>query len=151
MAVGGGVALPLAMDWSVMADDAFLLVPEVQVGMNLQWGGLPRLVALAGPARAKRICILCERISAQRALEWGLVDELTKPGKALAGAVQLAKAAAAMPATAAQMVKQLADACAGALYHAVGHADFDQCQLADTMEESQQARKVMVQQLGGRK
>src|SRR3546814_7775520 len=81
MAVGAGVALPLALDWRVMGREAFLYVPEVKIGINLQWGALPRLVTLVGPARAKRICILCERMGSAHALDWGLVDELADDGK----------------------------------------------------------------------
>lgn len=147
MAVGGGVALPLALDWRVMATDAYLMVPEVRVGMNLQWGALPRLVALVGPARAKLICVLCQRISAQQALTWGLVDYTCEPRKSLQQAIALAEEAAAMPAGAAQMVKQLANASAYALNKAVAHADFDQCHLTDSFEESLQARKDMITQL----
>lgn len=146
-AVGGGVALPLALDWRVMATDAYLLVPEVRVGMNLQWGALPRLVALVGPARAKTICILCEKMSAEQALQWGLADAVSESGKALERAIALAGQAAAMPSGAAQMVKQLANASAHALNQAIGHADSDQCHLADTFEESLQARHAIVQQL----
>ena len=147
MAVGGGVALPLALDWRVMASNAYLLVPEVRVGMNLQWGGLPRLVALVGPARAKTICILCEKMSASQAADWGLADAVCEPGKAVETAMELARKAAAMPAGATQMVKQLANATANALHGAVAHADYDQCQLADTFEESLQARRGMVEKL----
>lgn len=147
MAVGGGVALPLALDWRVMASNAYLLVPEVRVGMNLQWGALPRLVALVGPARAKTICVLCEKMSAEQALQWGLADAISPPKQALQQAIALAQKTAAMPAGAAQMVKQLANASAYALNRAVSHADYDQCQLADTFEESLQARRDMVQQL----
>ena len=42
MAVGGGVALALACDWRVLGRDAYLYVPEVKIGLNLQWGALPR-------------------------------------------------------------------------------------------------------------
>lgn len=40
---------------------------------------LPRLIDLVGPARAKRICILCERMNAETALDWGLIDEIQCP------------------------------------------------------------------------
>lgn len=147
MAVGGGVALPLALDWRIMASNAYLLVPEVRVGMNLQWGALPRLVSLVGTARAKTICVLCEKMHAEQALQWGLADAVSEPGQTVSQALALAEKAAAMPAGAAQMVKQLANASAHALNRAVSHADYDQCQLADTFEESLQARRDMVQQL----
>ena len=71
LAVGAGVALPLACDWRVMGESCYLYVPEAKIGLNLQWGALPRLINLVGPARAKRICILCERMDAQTALAWG--------------------------------------------------------------------------------
>ena len=76
LAVGAGVAIALACDWRVLARDAYLYVPEVKIGLNLQWGALPRLISLVGPARAKRITIMCEKMHADQALSWGLVDEL---------------------------------------------------------------------------
>ncbi|GIT49080.1 MAG: hypothetical protein Ct9H300mP14_10080 [Gammaproteobacteria bacterium] len=71
MMVGAGCALGLACDWRVLASDAYLFVPEVQVGLNLQWGALPRLVTLVGPARAKEICLLGEKMSSDQALDFG--------------------------------------------------------------------------------
>ena len=56
LAVGAGVAIALACDWRVLGRGAYLYVPEVKIGLNLQWGALPRLITLVGPARAKRIC-----------------------------------------------------------------------------------------------
>src|ERR1043165_898364 len=53
-AVGGGLALAVALDWRVMAHDAFVTLPEISLGIPLTWGTLPRLVNLVGPARAKR-------------------------------------------------------------------------------------------------
>ena len=38
MAVGAGVAIALACDWRVLGRGAFLYVPEVKIGLNLQWG-----------------------------------------------------------------------------------------------------------------
>ena len=78
LAVGAGVALAIACDWRVIARDAYLYVPEVRIGLNLQWGALPRLVSLVGPARAKRITILCERMGADQAASWGLVEEVAE-------------------------------------------------------------------------
>ena len=73
MAVGAGTALGLALDWRVMGESAFLYVPEVKIGLNLQWGALPRLVTLVGPARAKRIVLMCERMGAAQGREVAVV------------------------------------------------------------------------------
>ena len=139
MAVGAGVALPLALDWRVMGREAFLYVPEVKIGINLQWGALPRLVTLVGPARAKRICILCERMGAAHAMDWGLVDEIADDGKVVEKAMEMAELAASMPAPAVRMVKEAVNATANALHRAVGYADADQSQLSSGFQTAQAA------------
>ncbi|MFX6743372.1 enoyl-CoA hydratase/isomerase family protein, partial [Acinetobacter baumannii] len=68
--VGGGVALAVSLDLRVVGRGATLYVPEIERGMNMSWGSLPRLVNLVGPAKAKRIVVLAERIDATRAVSW---------------------------------------------------------------------------------
>lgn len=141
MAVGAGVALPLALDWRVMGQNAFLYVPEVKIGINLQWGALPRLITLVGPARAKRICILCERMGASHALDWGLVDEIAPDGRVVEKALEMAETAASMPAPAVRMVKQAVNATANALHQAVSYADADLSQLSSNFQTALAASK----------
>jgi enoyl-CoA hydratase/carnithine racemase len=74
--VGGGQELQLACDLSVMVDDAYIrhVGPEhgsVPAGGATQW--LPLVV---GDRRAREIVMLCERISPQQALDWGLVSRV---------------------------------------------------------------------------
>lgn len=139
-AVGGGLAWSLACDWRVMADDAFVSLPEIALGIPLTWGAIPRLVSLVGPAKAKRLTILCERVGAAEALAMGLVDELAPPGQALAAAERLAARTLAMPAVAVRMSKETANAVSTALYHLGGHMAHDQIALAIGSEESRAAR-----------
>jgi enoyl-CoA hydratase/carnithine racemase len=141
-AVGAGVALALACDWRVLARNAYLYVPEVKIGLNLQWGALPRLVTLVGPARAKRIVLLCERMKSPQALEWGLVDELADDGKTVDKALELAQAAAAMPGATVRMVKEAINATAYALHHASAFADGDQSQLSGSFGDALAAREA---------
>ncbi len=141
LAVGAGVALPLACDWRVMGEGCYLWVPEVQIGLNLQWGALPRLVNLVGPARAKRICILCERMTSATALEWGLVDEVSADGEAAAKALELARAAAGMPAVATRMIKEAVNAQVTALNRVASFADADQSQLTAASGDARAARE----------
>jgi enoyl-CoA hydratase/carnithine racemase len=49
--------------------------------MNMSWRTLPRLVALIGPARAKRFVIFGEAADAERCLAWGLCDEIAPAGQ----------------------------------------------------------------------
>ena len=140
LAVGAGVALAIACDWRVIARDAYLYVPEVRIGLNLQWGALPRLVALVGPARAKRITILCERMTAEQAAQWGLVEEIAEPGRAVEVARELARRTAEMPAAAVRIVKEAVNATAGALHRATSFADADQSALTAAHRDARAAR-----------
>lgn len=140
MAVGAGVALSLACDWRVVAEDAFLYVPEVKVGINLQWGALPRLISLVGPAKAKRICLLCEKYSADQALAWGLSDKTAPPGGAVAAALELAGDVNAQPDVAVRMIKEAVNATSNALHRATSFADADQSQLSGTFAAARAAR-----------
>ena len=139
-AVGAGVALSLACDWRVVADDAYLYVPEVKIGINLQWGALPRLINLVGPARAKRICLLCEKLPAQDALAWGLIDYVAEAGGAVAKATEVAESVCANPAVAVRMVKEAINATTSGGYQASCYADADQSQLSGQFAAAQAAR-----------
>lgn len=147
-AIGGGLAFAVALDWRVLAQDAFVSLPEISLGIPLTWGTLPRLVNLAGPARAKRLSILCERVPARQALEIGLVDELAESGKANAAARALAEQALAQPRLAVRMTKESVNAYASLGAHAASYMAHDQLQLAAASGESRAAREAA---LKGRK
>ena len=144
IAVGAGVALPLACDWRVMGESGYLYVPEVKIGLNLQWGALPRLINLVGPARAKRICILCEKMDAATALDWGLVEEVAPDGQAEEVARGLAQGAADMPPVAVSMIKEAVNATATALNRVASFADADQSWLTSISNDAREARKNFI-------
>ena len=103
-AIGGGVALALACDFRVFSACAWLHTPEVELGLPLGWNTLPRLVALAGPARAKRIAALSERIDAEKALAWGLCEEIAEDP--VETALALGEGIAKLPRVSQQIVKE---------------------------------------------
>ena len=141
-AVGGGLALALACDWRVAADDAFLSLPEIALGIPLTWGTIARLTNLLGPARAKRLTILCERLGAAEALAMGLLDYTAARGQALPKARAVAAQVLEMPAAAVRMSKESVNAVATALDHATGYMAHDQVALAAASTESRAAREV---------
>lgn len=128
--VGGGVALAVATDLRVAGQGARFYAPEIERGMNMSWGSAPRIVDLVGPARAKRLLILAERLDAARAMEWGLIDEIEEDP--LAAALGMAARAAEMPPVPLRMIKRSVDAYAAALADTASHADFDQFTLTQT-------------------
>jgi len=77
LAVGGGAVLALACDMRVIAREAWMLIPEVALGMPLTWGALPLLVREIGPARTIELVTTCERVSAEQALAFGLVNHIS--------------------------------------------------------------------------
>lgn len=103
--VGGGVALALACDFRVAADDALLAVPEVDLGIPLTWGATARLAQEIGAARAREAILLCDRIDARRAEAWGAVHRVV-PAAALDAAVDAwAQRLAAKPEAAVHLTK----------------------------------------------
>jgi enoyl-CoA hydratase/carnithine racemase len=140
LAVGAGMAIALACDWRVLGRGAYLYVPEVRIGLNLQWGALPRLITLVGPARAKRICLMCEKMPAVQAQDWGLVDEVADDGKTVERALEMAATVLVMPATTVRLVKEAVNATANALHVATSFADADQSQLTASFAAASSAR-----------
>jgi enoyl-CoA hydratase len=128
--VGGGVALAIACDHRIAGSSAHFRLPEVPLGMNMSWQSNPRTVALLGPSRAKRFTILGEKLDATTARDWGLVDEVTPDGGALAAALDLARRYAVLPPIPLRMTKQAINAAAGALNYATSYMDRDQFLLA---------------------
>jgi 2-oxoglutaroyl-CoA hydrolase len=74
--LGVGFELALACDFRVCSDDAQLGLPEIGLGMIPGSGGTQRLARLVGLSRAKDVIMRRKRISAQDALDWGLVSEV---------------------------------------------------------------------------
>jgi enoyl-CoA hydratase len=135
-AVGGGVALAVALDFRVMADNAHLRVPEIGLGMNMSWQSVPRMLHLIGPARTKQAVIVAdERICAEEAHRWGLVEELASPGKAFEVAMSLAEKVARQPPISVAMTKLTVNRLAYALDDLASHMDLDQFALASQTED----------------
>jgi enoyl-CoA hydratase len=139
-AVGGGLALAVALDWRVIARDAFVSLPEISLGIPLTWGTLPRLVNLVGPAKAKRLAILCERVGADRALAMGLADEMCDPSKTMETACAMARQVLDKPRHSVLMTKEAVNAYASLGAHAVSFMAHDQLELAAASPESRAAR-----------
>ena len=77
--VGGGVALATSCDFRIAETSAKFYVPEVERGLNMSWGSVPRLNALLGPAKTKRLLLLAEKINSSTAKDWGLIDSYFGP------------------------------------------------------------------------
>lgn len=108
--IGGGLELALATDFRIAEDDAEFRFPEVALGILPSWGGTQRAVRLLGPARAKEVILLRERLQAPGALALGLVTEVVAAGRAVERALELAERLAGLPPLAVSVTKQVIDA-----------------------------------------
>lgn len=79
--VGGGVVLAAACDLRIAAESARFSIPEVDLGIPLAWGGIPRLVREIGPAMAKELVMTCREFTASEAKAAGFVNRLVPDAK----------------------------------------------------------------------
>jgi 2-(1,2-epoxy-1,2-dihydrophenyl)acetyl-CoA isomerase len=75
-AVGIGCSLALAADLIVAADSAYFLLAFVNIGLVPDGGSTAFLPARVGYARAAEMAMLGERVPAQQALDWGLINRI---------------------------------------------------------------------------
>ncbi len=108
--LGAGLELALATDFRIADETAVFGFPEVGIGIVPSSGGTHRVTRLLGPARAKELVLLRERLDAGEALAAGLVTETVPAGKALDRALELAERLAGLPALAVSIAKQAIDA-----------------------------------------
>ena len=143
--IGGGVALAIACDHRIIAEDAHFRLPEIPLGMNMSWQSNPRTVALVGPSRAKQFTILGEPCPAQQALDWGLADVVTQKGGALPAAQVLAARYAKVPPIALRMTKQAMNVAASPLGYASSFMDRDQFAYAATTNDQAEAVRAFLE------
>ena len=74
--VGGGVVLVAACDLRVATTDTTFIIPEVDLGIPLAWGGIPRLVREIGPALTKELVLTCRPFGASEAKAIGFINQV---------------------------------------------------------------------------
>src|SRR5213075_2998509 len=86
-ALGGGLELALACHYRVAAPKALLGLPEVKLGILPGSGGTQRLPRVVPVSKAVQMMTTGNPISAEEALQLGLVDEIVQNGDLLDAAV----------------------------------------------------------------
>ena len=74
--VGGGLVLAGVCDLRIAADDTRFSIPEVDLGIPLAWGGIPRLVREIGPAMTRELVLTCRPFDAEEARSIGFVNRV---------------------------------------------------------------------------
>jgi enoyl-CoA hydratase/carnithine racemase len=98
-ALGGGLELAMCCQFRIMVDtpQAMVGLTELNLGIIPGWGGTQRLPLLVGKAKALDMILFSQKMSAAEALEAGLVNQVSAPGRLMDDARALAEKLAARP------------------------------------------------------
>ncbi|PED07221.1 enoyl-CoA hydratase [Bacillus pseudomycoides] len=106
LALGGGCELALSCDLRIIEEHTQIGLPEVKLGLFPGAGGTQRLPRLIGTARAKEMMFTGEPLSAEEALQVGLVNHVVPRGEALNKAKEQAAKMARFSLPALSLMKQ---------------------------------------------
>jgi enoyl-CoA hydratase/carnithine racemase len=136
--IGGGMGMALRADLRVASADSRFGIPAARLGVSYSQKALERLVALAGPAKAKEILFLGRHYSAAEALEMRLVNAVVAPdaleSTVLAMAAEIARNAPLSIRASKATIDQVAGDPSrrdGALLEALDRACFDSADYAE--------------------
>ncbi len=113
-ATGAGCVCANACDFRIASHAAQFGMPEIKLGWTPGYG-LSQLTALIGKARALDLCLTGRAITANTALEWGLVNEVVPGNLLMPTALALAETLLAMPPQALRRTKRALHADEGHL------------------------------------
>jgi enoyl-CoA hydratase/carnithine racemase len=105
-AIGGGLVVMIACDLRVAAEDAVFSIPEIDIGIPLAWGGIPRLVREIGPAMTKELVMTCRRFTPAEAHALGVVNRVVPLAKLDAEVRALADTLVAKPSVPVIITKE---------------------------------------------
>lgn len=103
IAVGGGCEMTLACHIRIASENASFGQPEIKLGIIPGWGGTQRLPRLIGESRAMEWLLTGRSVSAEEALEAGLVSRVVSQAQLHEAAVEMAKALGKLPAVAMRL------------------------------------------------
>jgi enoyl-CoA hydratase/carnithine racemase len=117
--VGGGLVLAAGCDLRIAAVDTYFSIPEVDLGIPLAWGGIPRLVREIGPAMTKELVMTCRPFTAEEAAAMGFLNRVVAAEEVMGQAEALADQLVAKSALTLQATKRHVNAVLEAMSGAV--------------------------------
>ena len=147
--VGGALVLAAACDLRLAAASTRFSIPEVDLGIPLAWGGIPRLVRELGPAMTKELVLTCRPFTAAEALSLGFLNQVVADDDLESEVEALAARLAEKPGFLIRQTKQLVDASVEEAYstrQSFRDAEITMAALAD--EESRAVAKRYLMERG---
>lgn len=106
LAFGGGLELACCCDFIVAESSSRVALPEVKLGLIPGSGGTIRVTRRVGHARALELMLLGNSITADQALQWGLINRVAADGMVMDVALRLADDLSSRSASAIALCKQ---------------------------------------------
>tara|TARA_B100000965_G_scaffold389735_1_gene395777 strand:- start:5605 stop:6369 length:765 start_codon:yes stop_codon:yes gene_type:complete len=103
--IGGGVVLASACDLRIASENTIFSIPEVDLGIPLAWGGIPRLVREIGPAMTKELVMTCRPFDAKEAKNLGFVNRVVAHDDLETQTVNMAESIKQRPQTVIETTK----------------------------------------------
>ena len=124
--LGGGAVIATACDFRIAETNSLFGYPEIELGMNLSWLGLPLAINCLGLSEAKHVILSGEKFSAQEMLIKGFLNEtfdFEEKNKCLKKWLNKFKK---MPRLQLKMIKKSANELAFSQAKSIMHMEFDQ-------------------------
>ena len=106
VAAGAGANIALACDIVIAARSASFIESFARLGLIPDSGGTWHLPRLVGMARAKGLALLGPKVSAEQALDWGMIWQVVDDAQLLSTALELAEQMATQPTRGFAFTKQ---------------------------------------------
>ncbi|MGE0221702.1 MAG: enoyl-CoA hydratase-related protein [Acetobacteraceae bacterium] len=97
IAAGAGMSLALSGDFKIAARSASFLQAFARIGLVPDAGSSYILPRLIGQARALELSLLAERLPAETALQWGMINRLVEDAELMPRALEMAQRLASGP------------------------------------------------------
>lgn len=107
-AVGAGCMFALACDIRIASEHAEFGIPEIKLGFPTGMGAAQRLPRLMPFGPALEMLLTGDRITAQQALQWGLVNRVVPAADLMDAALDVARRIAVNPPLAVRGLKEMA-------------------------------------------
>jgi len=109
-AVGAGVGLAAACDFRILSESAYFLPGYIRVGLSPDYGTSYYVTKLVGPAKARELYLLGDKIEAQEALRIGLATRVVSDADLERVTMEFARRLAESPPVAMQYTKEAINA-----------------------------------------
>ncbi len=128
-AAGVGMSLALSADLVLAGRSAYFLQAFRQVGLVPDGGATYLLPRLVGKARAMELSLLAERLPAEKALEWGMINRVYEDDQLMEEALRMAENLASGPTVAFSLMRK-------AYWQSLDNTYEHQLELEDTFQKA---------------